>query len=133
MSNMARDHVPGQPIPRVEYTPKETEVWAQCVRELEPLWQRHACAEFLKTYPLFNFSAEHVPQLQDLNDVLSRTTGWSIRPTAGLLHPRDFLAGLAFRCFHSTQYVRHHSKPSYTPEPDLVHEALGKKMWKDCC
>ena len=32
-----------------------------------------------------------------------QTTGWQIRPVAGLLHPRDFLNGLAFKCFHSTQ------------------------------
>ena len=36
-----------------------------------------------------------------------------------------FYETLADGRFHSTQYIRHHSVPLYTPEPDVIHEVAG--------
>jgi hypothetical protein len=46
-------------------------------------------------------------------------------PAAGLVELAQFYGSLADGVFHSTQYVRHHSVPLYTPEPDVLHEVFG--------
>ena len=52
-------------------------------------------------------------------------TGFEYVPAAGIVPLDEFYGSLADRIFHSTQYVRHHDAPLYTPEPDLIHEVIG--------
>jgi phenylalanine-4-hydroxylase len=119
----------GLNVPEVKYTDEETKLWGSIWDKLIPLHNKHACKEFLDSFDSFQrecgFRREEIPQLKIISAFLKQKTNFLYRPVGGLLTQREFLNGLAFRVFHSTQYIRHHSKPLYTPEPDIIHEILG--------
>ncbi len=117
----------GVNAPYLEYT--ETETWSKVWDMLIPLHKKYACKEFNQEFENcikhMGFSRDKIPQIRDISAYLKKKTNWIFRPVAGLLTQREFLNGLAFRVFHSTQYIRHSSKPLYTPELDIIHEFLG--------
>ncbi len=116
---------PGDPIPRIEYTDAEHEVWRIVSRELAPKHQKYACRDFREATAALALPTDHIPQLEDVTENLRPLTGFGYHPAAGLVPLRDFLGALGHGIFHSTQYIRHDAMPLYTPEPDLIHEVIG--------
>ena len=119
----------GAAIPRIDYTPEEISTWDAVYSKVFDLLPGRASSMHRKYLAIMEaecgYGLGKIPQLEDVSNFLKRASGFSLRPAAGLITARDFLASLAFRVFQCTQYVRHHSSPHYSPEPDVLHELIG--------
>jgi phenylalanine-4-hydroxylase len=125
IARIALEYVLGDPVPRVEYTEQEHAVWRTVWEHLAPVHARYACEAYKEGCALLALDHSRIPQLADVNAVLGPRTGFRMIPVAGLIASRAFLSNLGHKIFLSTQYIRHASRPLYTPEPDVVHELIG--------
>ena len=116
---------PGTRLPHVQYTEEETAVWRAVLDRLSKLHEEHACAPYLEGVRRLHISAARPPLPGSLATRLPEETGFGLVLTDGLLDARIFLSHLGRRRQPCTVYLRHGSRPDYTPEPDLVHEAIG--------
>ena len=122
---LALEYKDGDPLPRIAYTDEEQMVWRTVATELGRKRHLRACAEFLDAANRLALPTDHIPQLDEVSARLQPLTGFRYAPAAGLVPLRVFYGSFADSVFHSTQYIRHHSAPLYTPEPDAVHEIIG--------
>jgi len=125
IAEVGRAHHRGDPIADVEYTPEEDEVWRIVSHELRRKHEGYACRAYREGARAVTLPSERVPQLREVDERIHGLTGFHIQPVPGLVPTREFYGALAERTFLSTQYIRHHSVPFYTPEPDIVHEIIG--------
>ncbi len=125
IASLALGWEPRQPVPHADYTEEEQEVWRTVCRELAAKHERLACAEYREAMARLALPADRIPQLNEVSERLRPLTGFEYHPAAGLVPFDQFYGSLADGVFHSTQYLRHPSRPLYTPEPDLIHEVIG--------
>ncbi len=112
-------------ITDVDYNSREQRVWRYVAEELEELQQRYASPFYLRAKRDLGIRTDRIPQLTEMNRRLKELTGFRLAPIEGLVETRGFLSWLSYRVMLCTQYIRHHSQPAYTPEPDIVHESIG--------
>jgi len=112
-------------IPALEYTEDENRTWKEVFEQLEDRHIDRAFDRYLYARKRLEIPKDKVPQLRELSQKISQFNGMTLGPIEGLVDSRSFLSGLANKRMFCTQYVRHHSRPTFTPEPDIIHEVLG--------
>ena len=107
------------------YTAEEQRIWREVTPKLDELHTQYASSIYLKAKRELRISEQEIPQLRHLSAHLRDVSGMHLVPAEGPIPYRTFYTYIADRGFPCTQFIRHGSKPEFTPEPDMIHDCLG--------
>lgn len=108
------------------FSEEQNAVWQQLYARQLPNVQQFACRQYLQGLELLALPAEHIPQLKDLNAVITPRTGWStVRTTVRYSDAVPWYHHFAKRQFLITDYMRGCHEMDFTPEPDMFHDIFG--------
>ena len=110
-------HVPGQPVPTLDYTEEEERTWRAVWNALLPLHREHGASCLVERGDELGLFDGPIPQLEDLNSGALAASGFRFEPVEGLVPARRFFEALGQRTFLSTRFLRHGAEPLYTPSP----------------
>jgi phenylalanine-4-hydroxylase len=114
-----------EPPPLIDYIDEEQRIWREVTPKLDELHVRHASQIYLQAKRELKISEHEIPQLYHLSQRLQEMSGMHLVPAEGPIPYRIFYSYIANRGFPCTQFIRHGSKPEFTPEPDMIHDCLG--------
>jgi phenylalanine-4-hydroxylase len=114
-----------EPPPLIDYTAEEQRIWREVTPKLDELHVKHAGQIYLRAKRELEISEKDLPQLRHLSAYLQQASGMHLVPAEGPIPYRTFYRYIAERGFPCTQFIRHGSKPEFTPEPDMIHDCLG--------
>ncbi len=107
------------------FTAEDHTVWDLLfARQVELLGTR-IVTPFLDGLHLLNLSRPGVPNLDELNAILTPRTGWRTVAVPGLVPDAAFFAMLSERIFPIGNFIRKREELDYLEEPDCFHDMFG--------
>lgn len=108
-----------------KYTPEDFEVWKLLFnRQMENLPGR-ATEEYLNGIRRINFTADKIPDFQEVNPLLRNITGWELAVVPGLIDDDIFFQLMSNRKFPASTWLRSMEEIDYLEEPDMFHDVFG--------
>lgn len=109
----------------IHYPDSEHQVWNQLITRQLALIEGRACQEYLDGIEQLGLPLERIPQLEEINRVLERTTGWNVQRVPALIPFQTFFELLASKRFPVATFIRTAEELDYLQEPDIFHEVFG--------
>lgn len=107
------------------FTPDDHDVWDVLFARQVDLLGTRVVAPFLDGIDLLRLTRPGVPDLDELNAILTPRTGWRTVAVTGLVPDEVFFAMLAARVFPVGNFIRRREELDYLEEPDCFHDLFG--------
>lgn len=107
-----------------EYTAEDQAVWRFVVQHTRQRLLHTAHEAYRSGFDAAGISAERIPRIAEMSDKLA-AIGWSAVCVDGFIPPRAFQAFQAHRILPIAADIRTRGHLTYTPAPDIIHEAAG--------
>ena len=108
-----------------KYTSDQLVLWSELVQRRMAQLEQCACREYLQGWRALGLEPGRIPHFPEISERLYRRTGWRVQPVSGFMPSRAFFEMLQARQFPATTWLRSRESMDYTPEPDMLHDALG--------
>lgn len=106
------------------YTAQDHDTYRRLYARQEALLPGLACDEFIAALPSLG-AKDRIPRFEEINERLTRATGWEIVTVPGLIPEVPFFTLLANRKFPVTDWIRAPEEFDYIVEPDVFHDLFG--------
>lgn len=110
---------------QVNWSVGENKIWAALLHRQWRLLKGRACDEYLHGLELLNLPIDRIPQLTEINSVLTEETGWQVKQVPSLIDFDEFFRLLANKQFPVATFIRSNEEFDYLQEPDIFHEIFG--------
>ena len=109
----------------IHYSADENTMWQALLERQAKQIPNRACSAYLEGLEKLNLPSTHIPQLQDIDEVLQATTGWQTAAVPALISFGKFFKLLANKRFPVATFIRRFEDMDYIEEPDIFHEIVG--------
>ena len=109
----------------IKYNQEENTIWAALVKQQMDILPGRACNEFMHGLATLNLCEDKIPQLDEINKILQKTTGWKVTGVPALISFDRFFKLLANKEFPVATFIRRKDEFKYIEEPDIFHEIFG--------
>lgn len=107
------------------YSSQEHAVWDRLFARQAAMLPARVVPAFMEGLDVLRMTKPGIPDFDELNERLSRATGWQVVAVPGLVPDEMFFEHLANRRFVAGRFIRKPEQLDYLQEPDIFHDVFG--------